>query len=216
MAHNGVLFLDELPEFKRAVLEVLRQPLEERNITVSRSKISVNYPANFMLIASMNPCPCGFYNHPEKSCICTAQQVQKYLAKISGPLLDRIDIQIEVTPVRIEELSGKSHGEKSIQIRDRVIEAREFQQKRLADMPAIYCNAMMPSGLTRKVCTLDSAGEAILKVAMQKLGLSSRAFERILKVSRTIADLSASEKIMPEHVAEAVQYRSLDRSGWAG
>ncbi len=216
MAHNGVLFLDELPEFKRTVLEVLRQPLEERNITVSRARISVNYPANFMLIASMNPCPCGFYNHPEKSCICTAQQVQKYLAKISGPLLDRIDIQVEVTPVKIEELSGKSNGEKSIQIRDRVIEARKFQQKRLADMPAMYCNAMMPSGLTRKICMLDSAGEAILKVAMQKLGLSARAFERILKVSRTIADLAACEKIQPEHVSEAVQYRSLDRSGWAG
>lgn len=216
LAHNGILFLDELPEFKRAVLEVLRQPLEERKITISRAKVSVEYPANFMLVASMNPCPCGYFNHPEKTCICSRQQVQKYLARISGPLMDRIDIQLEVTPVKIEELSSRRDGETSKMIRDRVIKARERQLSRFENHPGLFANALMPSGLTRKVCQVDTAGQNMLSVAMQRLGLSARAYERILKVSRTISDLAESDKILPEHLAEAIQYRSLDRSGWAG
>lgn len=215
-AHNGVLFLDELPEFKRQVLEVLRQPLEERRITISRARVSVEYPANFMLVASMNPCPCGYYNHPEKTCMCNTQQVHKYLAKISGPLMDRIDIQIEVTPVKIEELATRQAAERSVSIRERVLRAREIQRLRFGKEEGVYCNAMMSSGLTRKFCDLDSAGNAILKQAMQRLGLSARAYERILRVSRTVADLANSENILPEHLAEAIQYRSLDRSNWAG
>jgi magnesium chelatase family protein len=216
LAHNGVLFLDELPEFKRTVLEVMRQPLEDRLITISRAKFSVEYPASFMLVASMNPCPCGFYNHPEKDCVCTPGVVQKYLNKISGPLLDRIDIHIEVVPVPFEKLSEARLAEPSYVIRDRVVEARSIQNKRFAAQDGIHCNAQMNSKLLRKYCELDPAGHTILKNAMEKLGLSARAYDRILKVSRTIADLDKSEKIQTFHLAEAIQYRSLDRDNWAG
>lgn len=216
LAHNGILFLDELPEFKRAVLEVLRQPLEDRCVTVSRARFSVVYPANFMLIASMNPCPCGFYNHPEKECLCGPQGVQRYLSKISGPLLDRIDLHVEVTPVPFDELSSKTGGEKSENIRNRVIEARDRQIIRFKEAGEIHHNAMMPSRLVRTICELDTASEKLLKVAMTRLDLSARAYDRILKVSRTIADLDNSDAIKPEHIAEAIQYRSLDKEGWAG
>ncbi|WNJ15997.1 YifB family Mg chelatase-like AAA ATPase [Pontibacter sp. G13] len=216
LAHNGVLFLDELPEFKRSVLEVLRQPLEERRITVSRARLTVEYPASFMLIASMNPCPCGYFNHPDKECVCAPQVVQRYLSKISGPLMDRIDLHIEVTPVPFEELAAKEDGEKSIDIQQRVIKAREIQLERFKDHPGIYSNAMMPPQMVRKVCVIDKFGESLLKIAMKKLDLSARAFDRILKVARTIADLAGSEEIKPDHVAEAIQYRSLDRESWAG
>lgn len=214
LAHNGVLFLDELPEFKRTVLEVLRQPLEDRKVTVSRAKVTVDYPANFMLVASMNPCPCGYFNHPDKECVCSPAVVQKYMSKISGPLMDRIDMHIEVTPIPFEELTSKKEGEKSIEIRERVIRARERQTARFQGMEGIYSNAMMPSHTVRKLCTYDSAGESLLKVAMKKLDLSARAFDRILKVARTIADLADSDAIKTEHIAEAIQYRSLDRESW--
>jgi magnesium chelatase family protein len=216
LAHNGVLFLDELPEFKRTVLEVMRQPLEDRLITISRAKFSVEYPASFMLVASMNPCPCGYYNHPEKDCVCTAGVVQKYLNKISGPLLDRIDIHIEVVPVPFEKLSEARLAEPSNVIRDRVVKARNIQEQRFTQHDGVHCNAQMSSKLLRKYCELDTAGHTMLKVAMEKLGLSARAYDRILKVSRTIADLDQSEKIQPTHLAEAIQYRSLDRDSWAG
>ena len=216
LAHNGVLFLDELPEFKRSVLEVMRQPLEDRLVTISRSKISVEYPASFMLIASMNPCPCGYYNHPEKECVCGAGTVQKYLSKISGPLLDRIDLHVEVTPVPFSELSKHRKGETSADIRTRVINARKIQQRRFAGCEGTFCNAQMKPREQSLYCGLDADGNAILKTAMEKLGLSARAYDRILKVSRTIADLEESEKILTHHVAEAVHYRSLDRDGWAG
>lgn len=216
LAHNGVLFLDELPEFKRTVLEVLRQPLEDRMITVSRARFSVQYPASFMLVASMNPCPCGFYNHPEKECVCGAGVVQKYLNRISGPLLDRIDMHLEVTPVPFRELSELRTSEKSSQIRDRVIRAREIQEERYKEFDGIYCNAQITSRLLREVCRLDNAGSLLLKTAMEKLGLSARAYDRILKVSRTIADLDGQPAINPEHLAEAIHYRSLDREAWAG
>ena len=214
MAHNGVLFLDELPEFKRAVLEVLRQPLEDRKITVSRAKVTVEYPANFILVASMNPCPCGYFNHPDKTCVCNPALVQKYMSKISGPLMDRIDMHIEVTPIPFEELTSRQEGEKSISVRERVIRARELQTNRFRDHDGIHSNAMMPSNLVRKVCVFDEVSENLLKIAMKRLDLSARAFDRILKVSRTIADLADSEKIQPQHIAEAIQYRSLDREGW--
>ncbi|HDR67960.1 MAG TPA: ATP-binding protein [Bacteroidaceae bacterium] len=216
LAHNGVLFLDELPEFKRNVLEVMRQPIEDRVITVSRAKFSVDYPANFMLVASMNPCPCGFYNHPERSCSCGAGVVKKYLNKVSGPLLDRIDIHIEVIPVPFKQLSELREAEKSAVLREQVIAAREIQEKRFSGNKGIYCNAQMHSKLIRKYCMLDQAGQAILKAAMERLGLSARAYDRILKVSRTIADLEGSVNILSSHVAEAVNYRNLDREGWAG
>jgi len=217
LAHNGILFLDELPEFKRTVLEVMRQPLEDRCVTVSRARFSVVYPANFMLVASMNPCPCGFYNHPSKECLCNPQLVQRYLAKISGPLLDRIDLHVEVTPVEYNELASRSAtGENSGDIRKRVILARERQIQRYADMPDTHHNAMMPSRLVRRICELDAASESLLKTAMTRLDLSARAYDRILKVSRTIADLDDSDTIRPEHVAEAIQYRSLDKESWAG
>jgi magnesium chelatase family protein len=216
LAHNGVLFLDELPEFKRTVLEVMRQPMEERRVTISRARFSVDYPASFMLIASMNPCPCGFYNHPEKECVCGQGVVQKYLNKISGPLLDRIDIHIEVTPVPYRELSRTTESEKSHLIRDRVIQARKIQEERFAEFPGIYCNAHMNSSALRQYCKTDQAGSAILKNAMEKLGLSARAYDRILKVSRTIADLEASPNIEAHHMAEAIHFRSLDRKNWAG
>jgi magnesium chelatase family protein len=216
LAHNGVLFLDELPEFKRTVLEVMRQPMEERRVTISRAKVALDFPANFMLIASMNPCPCGFYNHPEKECTCPPGAVQKYLNKISGPLLDRIDLHVEVTPVSFSELSNQTKGEPSTAIRERVIKARQIQAERYKETPGVYGNAQMSSKQLRQICVIGQAGEALLKRAMEKLNLSARAYDRILKVSRTIADLAASEDIKVEHLAEAIQYRSLDREGWAG
>jgi magnesium chelatase family protein len=216
LAHNGVLFLDELPEFKRTVLEVMRQPMEERKVTISRAKVALDFPASFMLVASMNPCPCGYYNHPEKECTCPPGAVQKYLNKISGPLLDRIDLHVEVTPVPFSELSSISSSEKSESIRQRVIKAREIQEKRYEDSAGIYCNAQMTTNQMKAICGLSGAGANLLKTAMEKLNLSARAYDRILKVSRTIADLAASNDIRPEHVAEAIQYRSLDRESWAG
>jgi len=216
LAHNGVLFLDELPEFKRTVLEVMRQPMEERRVTISRAKIALDFPASFMLIASMNPCPCGFFNHPEKECTCPPGAVQKYLNKISGPLLDRIDLHVEVTPVPFNELSSAKNSDNSTVIRERVIKARELQEERYKNNPGIYCNAQISSKMLKEICVIDNVGQNLLKAAMEKLNLSARAYDRILKVSRTIADLSGSEKIKPEHLAEAIQYRSLDREGWGG
>lgn len=216
LAHNGVLFLDELPEFKRTVLEVMRQPMEERRVTISRAKVAVDFPASFMLIASMNPCPCGFYNHPERECTCPPGTVQKYLNKISGPLLDRIDLHVEVTPVAFSELSAIKPQENSSSIRERVMTAREMQGERYKDNPGIYCNAQMSSKMLKEICVISQVGANLLKAAMEKLNLSARAYDRILKVSRTIADLAGSNDIKPEHLAEAIQYRSLDREGWAG
>ncbi|SFB57389.1 YifB family Mg chelatase-like AAA ATPase [Algoriphagus aquimarinus] len=216
LAHNGVLFLDELPEFKRSVLEVMRQPLEERRVTISRAKVSVDFPANFMLIASMNPCPCGYYNHPDKECVCGPGIVQRYLNKISGPLLDRIDLHVEVTPVKFDEMTSTRKTESSKEIRVRVIQGRERQKERFKDNPEVFCNAMMPSHITKQICQINEAGKMLLKTAMERLGLSARAYDRILKVARTIADISGSEDIKVEHLAEAIQYRSLDREGWAG
>lgn len=216
LAHNGVLFLDELPEFKRTALEVMRQPMEDRVVSISRAKFSVEYPAGFMLIASMNPCPCGYYNHPEKECVCAPGIVQKYLNKISGPLLDRIDLHIEVTPVPFVELNKQQRAEPSSTIRERVTSARLVQGQRYANDKNIYCNAQMRTKDLKEYCSLSEAGNTLLKNAMEKLGLSARAYDRILKVARTIADLDASEAIETAHVAEAIQYRSLDRDGWAG
>lgn len=216
LAHNGVLFLDELPEFKRTVLEVMRQPMEERRVTISRAKIAVDFPASFMLIASMNPCPCGYYNHPDRECSCPPGAVQKYLNKVSGPLLDRIDLHVEVTPVAFSELSGKQSKEDSAAIRDRVIRARAIQAERYKETEGVFCNAQMGSRLLHEVCTIGTSGHNLLKTAMEKLNLSARAYDRILKVSRTIADLAESAGIKTEHLAEAIQYRSLDREGWAG
>jgi magnesium chelatase family protein len=217
LAHNGVLFLDELPEFKRAVLEVLRQPMEERKVTISRAKISIDYPSSFMLIASMNPCPCGYYNHPEKECVCGPGVVKKYLSRISGPLLDRIDLHVEVTPVSSDELMQNTKGsELSTQIRDRVMTARERQAFRYKEQTSLYCNAQIPSSMARDICAINSSGATLLKTAMAKLQLSARAYDRILKVSRTIADLGDSDEIKIEHLAEAIHFRSLDREGWAG
>ena len=216
LAHNGVLFLDELPEFKRTVLEVMRQPMEERRVTISRAKVSHDYPANFMLIASMNPCPCGYYNHPEKECVCGPGVVQRYLSKVSGPLLDRIDLHVEVTPVSFDEMTGTTKTESSEEIRERVMTAREVQSKRFEGDASLHCNAMMPSQRVKEICQINEAGKTLLKTAMEKLGLSARAYDRILKVSRTIADLAGTEEIRIEHLAEAIQYRSLDREGWAG
>lgn len=215
LAHNGVLFLDELPEFKRTVLEVMRRPLEERRVTISRARVSVDFPTNFMLIASMNPCPCGYYNHPEKECVCGSAQVQRYLNKVSGPLLDRIDLHVEVTPVSFDEMTQDRKAENSAEIRERVIAAREVQAERFQGSE-LHSNAMMPSQMVKDVCQVNEAGKILLKKAMERLGLSARAYDRILKVSRTIADLAGSETIRIEHLAEAIQYRSLDREGWAG
>ena len=214
LAHNGVLFLDELPEFKRTVLEVMRQPMEERKVTISRAKIALDFPASFMLIASMNPCPCGFFNHPEKECTCPPGAVQKYLNKISGPLLDRIDLHVEVTPVAFNELTDSKLSEKSASICERVVAAREKQAGRYKNNPGIYCNAQISSKMLKEICVIDTASQNLLKHAMEKLNLSARAYDRILKVSRTIADLAGSEQIRAEHLAEAIQYRSLDREGW--
>ena len=215
LAHNGVLFLDELPEFKRTVLEVLRQPLEARNITISRARFSVEYPSSFMLVASMNPCPCGYYNHPEKDCVCAPGAVQKYLNKISGPLMDRIDLHVEVTPVKLDQLMEfQQESESSAEIRERVVTARERQQSRFDENSGIYANAQMPSNMVKQLCQLDKAGQLLLKNAMEMLNLSARAYDRILKVSRTIADLAGEEQITIEHLAEAIQFRSLDRDSW--
>ncbi len=215
LAHNGVLFLDELPEFKRTVLEVMRQPLEDRIIRISRAKSSVEFPASFMLVTAMNPCPCGYYNHPQKECVCAPGTVQKYLNRISGPLLDRIDIHIEVVPVAYGELSSERVNEKSEKVRERVIKARTIQAERFADTP-IYCNAQMSSKQLKTYCAINDAGHALLKTAMEKLNLSARAYDRILKVARTIADLNESAGIETAHLAEAINYRSLDRENWAG
>lgn len=216
LAHHGVLFLDELPEFKRSVLEVMRQPLESRNITISRAKLTVDYPASFMLIAAMNPCPCGYFNHPEKECICSTTTVQRYLSKISGPLLDRIDLHIEVTPVQFEELITAHASENSETIRKRVVNTRKLQKKRFQTYADIYCNAQMSTKLTREVCQINESGKKLLKTALDKLGLSARAYDRILKVARTIADLENSPFIENQHLAEAIQYRNLDRETWGG
>ena len=216
LAHNGVLFLDELPEFKRTVLEVLRQPLEDRVVSISRAKFSVEYPASFMLVAAMNPCPCGFYNHPDRDCVCAPGVVQKYLSKISGPLLDRIDIHIEVTPVSFDELSDERKSENSASVRLRVTEARKKQSDRFKENKGIYANAQMSSRDLKKYAEINQAGKDLLKNAMEKLGLSARAYDRIIKVSRTIADLENSQNIELEHLSEAIQYRSLDRDSWAG
>lgn len=214
LAHNGVLFLDELPEFKRTVLEVMRQPMEERKVTISRAKTALDFPASFMLVASMNPCPCGYFNHPERECSCPPGAVQKYLNKISGPLLDRIDLHVEVTPVPFSELSGARESESSAVIRDRVIKAREVQAERFKDQEGVYANAHMSSKLLKEICVIDQISQKLLKTAMERLQLSARAYDRILKVSRTIADLEGSEKIKAEHLAEAINYRSLDRENW--
>jgi magnesium chelatase family protein len=214
LSHNGVLFLDELPEFKRTVLEVMRQPLEDRRITVSRAKFSVEYPASFMLVASMNPCPCGYYNHPDKDCVCQPGLVQKYLNRISGPLLDRIDIHLEVVPVPFKKLDDKESSEKSVHIRDRVIKARQRQEERFKEEQGVYSNAQMSSAMIRRHVELDAPGRELIKNAMEKLGLSARAYDRILKVSRTIADLDGSEAVESYHLSEAIHYRSLDRENW--
>jgi magnesium chelatase family protein len=217
LAHNGVLFLDELPEFKRQVLEVMRQPMEERRVTISRAKVSVDYPASFMLIASMNPCPCGYHNHPEKECVCGPGVVKRYVAKISGPLLDRIDLHVEVTPVSYEQLTTTERPKlNSAEIRARVLQARAVQAERFKDLTDVYCNAQMPSRMVHEVCKLTPAGLTLLKTAMERLQLSARAYDRILKVARTAADLSNSPDIRIEDLAEAIHYRSLDREGWAG
>ncbi len=214
LAHNGVLFLDELPEFKRSVLEVLRQPLEERKVTISRARISVEYPANFLFVASMNPCPCGNFNHPDKKCVCSPGAIQRYLGKISEPLLDRIDIHIEVTPIKFEQRVSNIKSESSEEIRKRVIKARELQQERFKEYKHIHSNAMMPPAMVQKICTTDADGQLLLKIAMEKLGLSARAYDKILKVSRTIADLAGEENIKSHHIAEAIQYRTLDKDYW--
>lgn len=216
LAHNGLLFLDELPEFNRSVLEVLRQPLEDRHISISRAKYSLDYPASFMLVASMNPCPCGYYNHPTKACACNPGQVRRYLNRISGPLLDRIDIQVEIVPVPFEKMADQKTGESSAAIRERVVKARKIQEERYANHPGIYCNAQMESKLLHQYATPDEKGLTLLRNAMTRFNLSARAYDRILKVARTIADLEGSEKIMSNHLAEAISYRNLDRESWGG
>lgn len=213
LAHNGVLFLDELPEFGHNVLEVLRQPLEDKHITISRARYAVDYPSNFTLVASMNPCPCGFYNHPTKECTCTPSAVRRYMGRISGPLLDRIDLHVEVTPVSREEMSGTEAVESSASIRRRVIAAREVQSARFAST-GIHTNTMMTSAMLRRFCPLTAEARALLDRAMDRLRLSARAYDRIIKVSRTIADLEGEEQIRPQHVSEAITYRSLDREEW--
>jgi magnesium chelatase family protein len=216
LSHNGVLFLDELPEFKRTVLEVMRQPLEERRVTIARAKLSIEFPANFMLIASMNPCPCGYYNHPEKECVCGPGVVQKYLNKVSGPLLDRIDLHVEVTPVTFDQMTETRKSETSQDIQLRVDKARQVQDARFTDYPDIHSNAMMPPQMVKDICAVSEEGRTLLRTAMERLGLSARAYDRILKVARTIADLAGTEAVEINHLAEAIQYRSLDREGWAG
>ena len=215
LAHNGVLFADELPEFNKATLEVLRQPLEDRKITISRAKYTIEYPCSFMFVASMNPCPCGYFNDPTHHCVCTPGQIQRYMNKISGPLLDRIDIQCEITPVPFKDISKAQPGEPSSVIRERVIKARLIQEERFKDVKGIHCNAMMTERMIHQYAEPDEAGINLLRMAMERLNLSARAYNRILKVARTIADLEGSEKVCPEHLAEAINYRNLDRSDWA-
>ncbi len=214
LAHNGVLFLDEFPEFSRQVLEVMRQPLEDRHISISRAKYQVDYPAGFMLVASMNPCPCGYYNHPTKVCVCPPGAVQKYLNRISGPLLDRIDIQVEIMPVPFKEMSSDTAGESSASIRARVVKARHIQQLRFKDCKGVHCNAQMNSRLLKTYAALTDECLEILRQSMERFDMSARAYDRILKVARTIADLDSSPSILPSHIREAVGYRSLDRSSW--
>lgn len=214
LAHNGVLFLDELPEYKRTVLEVMRQPLEDRSVSISRARFSVEYPASFMLVAAMNPCPCGYHNHPEKECVCGPGVVQRYLNKISGPLLDRIDLHVEVTPVNFEELTGMEQSEKSEIIQKRVEQVRTMQNLRYKQSSATHCNAQMSKKDMERYCSISTESKELLKNAMDHLGLSARAFDRILKVARTIADLDGSESIQNQHIAEAIQFRSLDRTTW--
>lgn len=214
LAHNGVLFLDELPEFSRSVLEVMRQPLEDRKISVARANYKVDYPAGVMFIASMNPCPCGYYNHPTKPCVCNTGQVQRYLNRISGPLLDRIDLQIEIVPVPFEKMSESTKGESSAVIRERVIAARKIQEKRFFEEQGVYCNAQMTPKLINRYVDVDESCRTMLRNAMERFNLSARAYDRILKVARTIADLDASEKVESLHIAEAIGYRNLDRENW--
>ena len=214
LAHNGVLFCDELPEFSRSVLEVLRQPLEDRQINISRAKYSITYPCSFMFVASMNPCPCGYYNHPTKACVCTPGQIHRYLHKISGPLLDRIDLQIEITPLSFDELARTAPGESSAEIRERVVRARRIQEMRYSSCPGVHCNAQMTSRLLREYAALDGTCTEMLRQAMTRLQLSARAYDRILRVARTIADLEGSDRIGMSHVAEAIGYRNLDRASW--
>ena len=215
LAHNGILYADELPEFNRQSLEVLRQPLEDRKITISRARYTVEYPASFMFIASMNPCPCGYFNRPTRACVCSPGQVQHYLNKVSGPLMDRIDIQVEIVPVSFDDIAKKEKSESSAEIRNRVIKARKIQEERFAKVPGVYCNAQMSSRLLNKYAQMDDACLNLLRNAMQKLNLSARAYDRILKVSRTIADLEGCEHIQSPHIAEAIRYRNLDRENWA-
>jgi magnesium chelatase family protein len=215
LAHNGVLFLDELPEYKRTVLEVMRQPLEDRHVTISRAKFTVDYPAGFMLVAAMNPCPCGYHNHPDKECVCGSAVVQRYLNKISGPLLDRIDLHVEVTPVSFDELAYHVPNESSADIRKRVIDARNIQELRYAAKKGIHANAQMENSDINQYCSISDAGRSLLKTAMDRLGLSARAYDRILKVARTIADLDSSNNVEVCHLAEAIQFRTLDRSDWS-
>lgn len=214
LAHNGILYLDELPEFGRQVLEVMRQPLEDRHITVSRAKYSIDYPASFMLVASMNPCPCGYHGHPTRECTCTEAMVQKYLSRISGPLMDRIDLHIEIDPVPFDDMSSNRPAESSANIRERVVSARRIQQERFKDEPGVHCNAQMNTRLIKKFAQPDAEGLAKLKEAMERMSMSARAYDRILKVARTIADLDFSENIKIEHIQEAVSYRNLDRADW--
>lgn len=214
LAHNGVLFLDEFPEFSRTALEVMRQPLEDRNITVARAKYTLQYPASFMLVASMNPCPCGYYTHPTKECTCSPSQVQRYLGRISGPLLDRIDLQVEIQPVPFKDLRDAPSGESSSEIRRRVVAARAIQQERYKDFPGVHCNAQMNSRMIAEWATPDQEAMKILEQTMTRFDMSARAYDRILKVARTIADLEASSSITSSHMREAVSYRNLDRASW--
>ena len=214
LAHHGVLFLDELPEFKKNVLEVMRQPLEDGRVTISRALLSLTYPAEFMLAAAMNPCPCGYYTDPNHDCTCSGQEIKQYVSRLSGPLLDRIDIHIEVPAVKYSELSSETTAEPSAQIRSRVEAARQIQLHRFRDHPNLFCNARMETKEIRRFCQIDEQGHDLLKMAITKLGLSARAYDRIQKVARTIADLQSSARIKPEHLSEAIQYRSLDRTGY--
>lgn len=215
LAHNGVLFADELPEFNKSTLEMLRQPLEDRKITISRAKYTIEYPCSFMFVASMNPCPCGYYNDPTHHCVCTPGQIQRYMNKISGPLLDRIDIQIEITPVPFKDISRAAPGESSDVIRERVIKARHIQEERFREFKGVHCNAQMSERMIHQYAEPGEDGIEMLRMAMERLNLSARAYNRILKVARTIADLEASERVLPQHLAEAISYRNLDRSDWA-
>lgn len=214
LAHNGVLFLDELPEFNRSVLETLRQPLEDRVITISRSRYNLTLPCSFMLVASMNPCPCGYHHHPTRNCVCTPSQIQRYINKISGPLMDRIDIQVEVESVPFEDIAKAPKGEPSATIRERVLRARQIQNARYKDIAGIHCNAQMTTSLLQKHVQLNDQALNLLRTAMKRLNLSARAYDRILKVSRTIADLEGAEQVQSHHIAEAIGYRNLDREDW--